>query len=98
MSTVVETVIGVAGLGVLGALLIMVKTLFAMRRDVVSYGKTLSALVRSLGDLITANRLQNFMLKGMGANGATDKADECLDSADKELRALLSESVGAETK
>ncbi|MBL8965403.1 MAG: hypothetical protein JNG85_00260 [Spirochaetaceae bacterium] len=94
----VEAAIGTASAAVVGAAIVIVRTLFAMRRDVVGYGVTIKALTLGLRHVSSATRHQNFALQDLGANGSTEKSNACLDKADAVFDGLLADKVGGETR
>ena len=98
MSIAIEAVIAAtAGIVVTGTM-IAVKTLLAMRRDIVGFSPSLKSLVEIQPLLIRATRHQNAALREIGANGSTTRSDGCLDEAEEVLGILLVEKVGGCTK
>ena len=98
MSIFTEAVIAAtAGIVVTGTM-IAVKTLLAMRRDIVGFSPSMMALAQIQPLLIRATRHQNAALREIGANGSTTRSDSCLDEAEEVLGVLLVAKVGGCTK
>jgi len=97
LSDLVEGIIVAASALIVGGVVVAVRTLFAMRRDIVGFTPSLQALARVEPLMIRATRHQNAALREIGANGSTIKADSCLDDAEAVLAELLVEKIGGAT-
>lgn len=97
MSTLVEGIIVAAAGLIVSGVAVAVRTLFAMRRDIVGFTPSLQAMVEIQPLMVRATRHQNAALREIGANGSTIKADACLDDAEAVLSRLLVEKVGGST-
>lgn len=98
MDRLIDALLGVAATTLLAALGVIIRTLFAMRRDVRGFAGPIRALVEAQPYIIKATRHQNAALKEIGANGSTTESNNCLDEADRIFDRLLVESVPRETK
>lgn len=76
---------------------IMIRTLFAMRRDVRSFSHTIQAIAEIQPSLFKATRHQNAALREIGANGATERSDACIDEAEKTWNRLAVTKMQGET-
>jgi hypothetical protein len=98
MNQLIGAMLAAAGSLIIVSLTIIIKTLFAMRRDVMSFSGTVQALAESLLFLLKATRNQNAALREIGANGATEKADACIDEAESVLNRYLVAATKGATK
>jgi len=97
MSVFVEGIIVAASAIIVAGVVLAVRTLFAMRRDIVGFTPSLQAMVEIQPLMVRATRHQNAALREIGANGSTLKADACLDDAEAVLNRLLVVKVGGST-
>jgi len=97
MSVFVEGIIVAASAIIVAGVVLAVRTLFAMRRDIVGFTPSLQAMVEIQPLMVRATRHQNAALREIGANGSTLKADACLDDAEAVLNRRLVVKVGGST-
>jgi hypothetical protein len=98
MNQLIGAILAASGSLIVASLVIIIKTLFAMRHDVMSFSSTVQALAESLLYLLKATRNQNAALREIGANGATEKADACIDEAETVLNRFLVAATKGKTK
>lgn len=98
MSEFLSGVIAAAATTTVAGVLIIARTMFAMRRDVVKFSATIQAMARSQPYMLKGLRFQNEALREIGANGATEKADRCIDEAERVYDELQAALVGGETR
>ncbi|MBU1080919.1 MAG: hypothetical protein KKB59_10575 [Spirochaetes bacterium] len=98
MAKFIEAMIVAAAGSLIAGVIIAIKTLLTMSRDIKGFSPSLQALAAIQPLMIRATRHQNGALREIGANGATHKADECLDEAESVLNELLVKKIGGETK
>jgi len=94
MPTFQDAAIGAVAVSLVTGIIAVVKMLFTVSSEMRSLGPSMQAVYRIQPLLIKAQRHQNAAMRELGANGATVKADECLDEADAVLDRRLSERVG----
>ena len=75
----------------------VIRMLFAMRRDVRSFSYTIQAIAEIQPSLFKATRHQNAALREIGANGATERSDACIDEAEKTWNRLAVSKMQGET-
>lgn len=98
MNSVIETAIAaliglvVTGLG--AGIVALVRMLSRISRDVSALGPSMRAIYEMQPYMLKATRYQNAALKELGANGSTEKSNECLDAAEACLDRQLVEHVG----
>jgi hypothetical protein len=91
---IITAAIGVAVAGFGTGIVALVRLLTRISRDVASLGPSVQALYAIQPCVIKALRYQNAAFRELGANGSTDRSNECLDEAEKNLDRRLIERVG----
>lgn len=94
LETIIATAITTATGAIVTGTIVAVGKLGAMMRLVESLSASVQAVYLVQPHLIRAMRHYSTALKESGANGSTEKANECLDEADRALDRRLAERVG----
>lgn len=101
MSVFLEALVGAAAVAIVGGVITLVKLMFTvvnklgkMESTMRTFGASIEAVYRALPWLIKSSRHVNIALRGIGANGSTEKSDQCLDMADETLDRRMAERSG----
>jgi len=96
-----QGLIGAAAVTVVAGVVAIVKLMFTvvsklskMESTMRTFGASIEAIYRTVPWLIKSSRHVNVALRGIGANGSTERSDQCLDEADKTLDRRLAERAG----